>query len=315
MTVVVTGCAGFVGSHLVDALLAENYQVIGIDDFSTGYREHLSGALQHENFQLLSFSLLNKQALNQALSGVEAVFHLAANADVRFGLNHPEKDLEQNTIVSFNVLEAMRVNEVSRLVFTSTGAIYGNASVIPTPENAPFPIQTSLYGASKLASEGLMQAYSEGYGFEISIFRPVSMMGERYGHGHVYDFCKKLLQNPDSLDVLGDGEQKKSYLYVKDAVSAMLMVFKQELKGLNIFNLGRDDVMSVKDSLSLILKTLKLAPELTFEDKPYGWVGDSPHILLCCDRLKSLGWKPELDYPSMVARTVHYLLDNRWIFN
>jgi UDP-glucose 4-epimerase len=311
---VVTGCAGFVGSHLVDALLDKGLKVIGIDDFSAGHRAHLSKALTNANFQLLSFSLLNSQALKQALQGVEAVFHLAANADVRFGLNHPRKDLEQNTIASFNLLEAMRLNDVSRLVFTSTGAIYGNASVIPTPEDAPFPIQTSLYGASKLACEGMMQAYAEGYGFDITIFRPVAMMGERYGHGHVYDFCKKLLQNPHELSVLGNGNQKKSYLYIKDAVSAMLLAFEKSLAGLHIFNLGRDDVLTVKESLALILENLQLSPRVAFEDKNEGWVGDSPHILLACDRLKTMGWKPVLDYPAMVGKTVQYLLDNRWIF-
>lgn len=312
MRILITGCAGFIGSHLSDYCLANDHQVIGVDNFSTGFRQHLEKPLLNPNFTLAEFSLLETNLLNDALKGVDMVFHLAANADVRFGLNHPQRDLEQNTIATFNVLEGMRKNGVKRLVFTSTGAIYGNAKVIPTPEDAPFPIQTSLYGASKLACEGMMQAYHEGYGFDVSIFRLVSLMGERYSHGHVYDFCKKLLANPDSIDVLGDGLQKKSYLYVKDAINALVLPLEQSLSGLHTFNLGRDDCLTVKDSLAFICECLGVKPTCHFQDKKAGWIGDSPHILLSCEKLKALGWQANLSYPEMISRTLKFMLDNPW---
>src|SRR5262249_8532807 len=151
----------------------------------------------------------------------DMVFHFAANADVRFGTEHPRKDLEQNTIATFNVLEAMRANSVGRVAFSSTGSIYGEPAVFPTPEGAPFPIQTSLYGASKLAGEGLIQAYCEGFGFQAYIFRFVSILGERYSHGHVFDFYRSLRENPRELRVLGNGRQRKSYLYIHDCLDAI----------------------------------------------------------------------------------------------
>ncbi len=210
MKVFVTGAAGFIGSSLTDRLLAEGHQVIGWDDFSTGQESFLENAREQDHFRLIRGDNLDREALTAAMAGCEAVFHLAANADVRFGLEHPADDLEQNTIATFNVLEAMRANSITTIAFSSTGSVYGEAAMIPTPEDAPFPIQTSLYGASKLAGEGLIQAYCEGFGFEGYIFRFVSILGERYTHGHIFDFYKQLLEHPDHLRVLGDGTQRKS---------------------------------------------------------------------------------------------------------
>jgi UDP-glucose 4-epimerase len=222
----VTGAAGFIGSTLVDRLLAEGRTVIGWDNFSTGHREFLRAAMTHPKFKLIEGDCLDLPALTRAIDGVDFVFHLAANADVRFGLQHPGKDLQQNTTATFNILEAMRAGGVKRLAFASTGSVYGETKIIPTPEDAPFPIQTSLYAASKLACEGLIHAYCEGFGFEGYIFRFVSILGERYTHGHVLDFCKQLLAHPDHLRVLGDGSQRKSYLYVGDCLAAMLHVIQ-----------------------------------------------------------------------------------------
>lgn len=218
----VTGAAGFIGSNLVDRLLKEGHEVIGWDNFSTGQQTFLDAASKQANFRLVRGDNLDLQGLTQAMAGSEFVFHLAANADVRFGLDHPRKDLEQNTFATFNVLEAMRANGVKGIAFSSTGSVYGEANVIPTPEDVGFPIQTSLYAASKVAGETLIQAYCEGYGFEGYIFRFVSILGERYTHGHVFDFYRQLLDHPDYLKVLGDGNQRKSYLYVQDCLDAML---------------------------------------------------------------------------------------------
>src|SRR5271163_2184686 len=211
----VTGASGFVGSNLVDRLLAAGWSVVGYDNFSTGQHEFIAEALQQQNFKLVEADVLDTSSLTAAMAGCDIVFHLAANADVRFGLQHPRKDLEQNTIATFSVLEAMRASGVKDVVFSSTGSIYGEAEVFPTPETAPFPIQTSLYGASKLAGEGLIMAYCEGYEFRSWIFRFVSILGERYTHGHVFDFYKQILANPHELLILGNGHQKKSYLYVQ----------------------------------------------------------------------------------------------------
>jgi UDP-glucose 4-epimerase len=199
---VVTGAAGFIGSNLTDRLLAAGHQVTGFDNFSTGRPEFLENARQSPEFRLVEGDLLDCAALQRAIAGADAVFHLAANADVRRGPDHPRKDLEQNTIATSNVLEAMRAGGVRRIVFASTGSVYGEPEVFPTPEAAPFPVQTSLYAASKLAAEGMIAAYAAAYGFQAWIFRFVSILGERYSHGHVFDFYRQLLDHPDRLDVL-----------------------------------------------------------------------------------------------------------------
>ena len=220
----VTGAAGFIGSNLVDRLLAGGKTVTGWDNFSTGQRKFLEGALKNPGFKLIEGDNLDLPALTQAMAGCDTVFHLAANADVRFGLQHTGKDLQQNIVATFHVLEAMRANGVKRIAFSSTGSVYGESAVIPTPEDAPFPVQTSLYAASKVSGEGMISSYCEGFKFEGYIFRFVSILGERYTHGHVFDFYQQLLEHPDRLKVLGDGSQRKSYLYVQDCVSAMLHV-------------------------------------------------------------------------------------------
>ena len=190
--ILVTGCAGFIGSNLVDRLLLLGYSVIGIDNFSTGKRRFLLNAFSSHKFSLYEIDILDFNRLKDIFIDANFIFHLAANADVRFGTDHPRKDLEQNTIATYNVLEAMRVNGIKKIAFSSTGSVYGEASVIPTPEDGPFPIQTSLYGASKAACEGLISAYCEGFGFQSWIFRFVSILGERYTHGHIFDFYQNL---------------------------------------------------------------------------------------------------------------------------
>ena len=223
MKVFVTGAAGFIASNLVDRLLAEGHEVVGYDNFSTGRDHFLKQAFECPRFQLHRQDVLDLPALTAAMEGADLVVHLAANADVRFGLQHPTKDLEQNTIATSNVLEAMRATGVKRIAFASTGSVYGEASIIPTPEDSPFPVQTSLYAASKLAAEALIEAYCEGFGFQGYIFRFVSILGERYSHGHVFDFYRQLLAHPGELKVLGNGLQRKSYLYVQDCIDAILL--------------------------------------------------------------------------------------------
>ncbi len=313
MRTFVTGAGGFIGSNLVDRLLAAGHSVVGFDNFSTGHIEFLDKARNSPRFRLEHGDLLDENQLRRALEGCEFVFHLAANADVRFGLEHPRKDLEQNTVATSNVLQAMRTAGVKRIAFSSTGSIYGEPEVFPTPEDAPFPVQTSLYGATKLAAEGLIEAYCEGFGMQSFIFRFVSILGERYTHGHVLDFYEQLKTHPEYLDVLGNGRQRKSYLYVQDCVSAVLTAIDKANEKINIFNLGVNDYCEVNDSIRWISEYLGVNPEVRYAGGARGWIGDSPFIFLNCDRIRALGWAPQLSIRDGVLRTIEFLQNNEWV--
>ena len=309
----VTGGAGFIGSTLVDRLLRDGHSVVAFDNFSTGQERFLEQAALSRGFTLVRGDTLDLVALNSAMAGADVVFHLAANADVRFGTDHPRKDLEQNTIATFNVLEAMRANGVRRIAFSSTGSIYGEAAVIPTPEDAPFPVQTSLYGASKLAGEGLLQAYCEGFGFQAWIFRFVSILGDRYTHGHIFDFYKKLAANPQRLEVLGNGGQRKSYLDIDDCIDAILTAMRLADQRVNIFNLGTDEYCALNDSIGWITGHLGVTPSLEYTGGERGWIGDNPFIFLDTARIRALGWKPQRTIRDSVIRTLTYLARNEWV--
>jgi UDP-glucose 4-epimerase len=313
MNCLVTGGAGFIGSTLTDRLLAGGHSVVAYDNFSTGRRRFLEEAVRDPRFTLVEGDTLDTERLNAAMRGCEFVFHLAANADVRFGTEHPRRDLEQNTIATFNVLEAMRANGVRRVAFSSTGSIYGEAKLFPTPETAPFPVQTSLYGASKLAGEGLIQAYCEGFGFQAYIFRFVSILGERYSHGHVFDFYRSLRANPSELRILGNGRQEKSYLYVQDCIDAMLIAIEKSHDKVHVFNLGTEEYCQVNDSIGWITGHLGLDPVRTYTGGERGWIGDSPFIFLDTARIRSLGWKPKLSIRDGIIKTLDYLRANPWL--
>jgi UDP-glucose 4-epimerase len=307
LRVLVTGAAGFIGSNMVDRLLSAGYRVIGFDNLSTGQIRFLESALAHPEFTLHQADLLDGKSLAQAMESVELVVHFAANADVRFGTEHPRKDLDQNTIATWNVLEAMRERNCKRIVFSSTGSVYGEPDIFPTPETCPFPVQTSLYGASKLAAEGLIQAYCEGFGMQGYIFRFVSILGERYSHGHVFDFYQQLAEHPEHLHVLGNGHQRKSYLYVQDCIDAILTAIDRAQEKVNIFNLGTDEYCEVNDSIGWICEHLGLHPKLTYSGGERGWVGDSPFILLDCSRIRALGWRARLTIKQAVLATIKYV--------
>ena len=314
MNCIITGCAGFIGSTLVDRLLDNDHHVTGVDNFSTGQRRFLERALEHPNFRLIEIDLLNLDELITVFDGNESVFHLAANADVRFGTEHPRKDLEQNTIATYNVLEAMRANGIKKIAFSSTGSVYGESPVVPTPEDGPFPIQTSLYGASKAACEGLISSYCEGFGFHSWIFRFVSILGERYTHGHVFDFYQKLKLDSSSLPVLGNGKQRKSYLYVQDCIDAILLAMDKAGNKVNIFNLGVDGYCDVNDSIGWICEVLGVQPELQYSGGDRGWTGDNPFLFLDTQKIQSLGWTPKIGIREGVIKTVEFLRSNEWIF-
>ncbi len=306
----ITGGAGFIGSNLADHLRSLGIEVVLVDDFRTGRREFVAELLQDPAVTLHEGDVLDQRLLKRAFEGCDWVFHLQANADVRHGLEHPRRDLEQNTNATANVLEAMRAVGVSRIAFSSTGSVYGEPEVFPTPEEAPFPRQTSLYAASKLAGEGMIGAYAHGYGFTGLVFRFVSILGERYTHGHVFDFYRALKRDPTRLRVLGDGRQQKSYLYVKDcagAITTAVDAHSERPGELGVYNLGTDETVILVDSIATICEHMGLAPALEYTGGTRGWAGDSPLIHLDCARIRALGWVPTLTIREAVIRTLEWL--------
>ncbi len=310
----ITGGAGFIGSNLADRLSADGVEVVIVDDFRTGRREFVSEALGRPGVSLIEGDVLDMALLEEAFEGCDWVFHLQANADVRRGLDHPRRDLEQNTLATSNVLEAMRARGVSRIMLASSGSVYGEPEVFPTPEDAPFPVQTSLYAASKLASEGLIEAYATGYGFTGLICRFVSILGERYTHGHVFDFFCALKRDPTRLRVLGDGRQEKSYLYVGDCIAAILAGAEHhhDEAGAHIYNLGTEETVVVDDSVKIITDHLSLSPEVEHTGGRRGWTGDSPLILLDTARIAARGWQPTLMIEQSIVRTLEWLDANEY---
>ena len=311
--VCITGGAGFIGSTLGDRLSSEDVEVVVVDDFRTGRREFVADLLERPGTRLVEGDVLDQALLENAFSGCDWIFHLQANADVRQGLDHPRRDLEQNTIATSTVLEAMRAVGTTKIAFSSTGSVYGEPEVFPTPEDAPFPLQTSLYAASKLAGEALIGAYAHGYGFTGLIFRFVSILGERYTHGHVYDFFRALQADPSRLRVLGDGRQEKSYLYIQDCISAMLLaasVHDADRGSSHVYNLGTDETVVVDDSIALITRHLGVDPEIEHTGGMRGWPGDSPLIHLDCAKIRTLGWKPTLTIEQAIVRTLQWLEAN-----
>ncbi len=314
----ITGGAGFIGSTLADRLLAEGAGVVAYDNFSTGQPEFVEEARRHPSYSLVEGDVLDEGALEAAMRGCDTVVHLAANADIRFGLEHPRRDLEQNTLATFHVLEAMRENGISRIAFASSAAALGEPSVFPTPEDCPLPIQTSLYGASKMACEGLISSYCEGFGFEGYVFRFVSLLGERYPHGHVIDFCKSLRKDPTTLRILGDGTQRKSYLHVQDCISAMLRVVNRRTAletehRVDVYHLGYPEFIELKDSVRWICERLGVTPRLEYTGGSRGWVGDSPFVFLDVSKIRRTGWEPVHTIRDSIFATVDWLVENPWL--
>jgi UDP-glucose 4-epimerase len=305
----ITGGAGFIGSNLADRLLADGVEVVVYDDFSTGRRENVAAVHGHPAGAVVEGDVLNGDRLRAALQGCDVVFHLQANADVRHGLEHPRRDLEQNAVATSELLEAMRDLGITRMGFASSGSVYGEPAVVPTPEDAPLPVQTSLYGASKLAAEGMLQAYCHGFGFTGVVFRFVSVLGERYGHGHVIDFHRALRADPIRLRVLGDGRQEKSYLWVGDCVEGMLTALDAHTApgDTAVYNLGTDETVLVDASAELIAARMGAAPAIEHTGGRRGWPGDAPLILLDCAKLRRLGWRPTLSIEEAITRTVDWL--------
>jgi UDP-glucose 4-epimerase len=303
----VTGGAGFIGSHIVDRLVQDGAGVTIYDNFSTGREEFLSQHAGSHKVKVVHADVLDGQALTREMAACDFVFHLQANADVRDGIRRTRVDLEQNTIATWNILEAMRINEIKRIAFASSATVYGEPVVFPTPESYA-PLQTSLYGASKLAGEAMIQAYTEYFCMTCYIFRFVSWIGERYSHGVIFDFVKKLAANPDVLEILGDGKQRKSYLDVVDGVNGIFYAIKHAKERKNIFNLGHDQFMNVLKLADIVVGELGLEGvryQTTGGER--GWLGDSPFVHLDTSKLKALGWHPQVPIRDGIRNTVRYL--------
>ena len=302
----VTGGAGFIGSHLVDRLLKDPGNSVTVyDNLSSGREDFIRHQFGNKRFRFVKGDLLDLPAVREALKGSEFVHHLAANPDIRLGTAVPETDLRQGTIATFNLLEAMRATGVSKVAFSSSSVVYGEAEKIPTPEDFGPLVPISLYAASKLGAEGLVTAYCHSFDMQCWIFRFANVIGPRSTHGVIFDFINKLKKDPHELEILGDGKQRKAYLTVDDCVDAMLYVIGRAQDTVNIFNLGCEDQVNVTRIAEIIREEMGL-PGATFRytGGERGWKGDVRAMLLSIDRLKALGWKPATTSEQAVRMAV-----------
>lgn len=313
MKVLVTGGAGFIGSHVVDELLHRGERVLVYDNLSTGFLKHIQAKIASGSAEVIQGDILDTRRLSDAMTGVSVVFHLAANADVRGGKGNTQVDIDQNILGTRSVLEAMRTSGARHIVFTSSATVYGEPDLFPTPESYA-PLQTSLYGASKLAAEGLIEAYGEYFQIRSHIFRFVSWIGERYSHGVVFDFVSKLLSNPRCLEILGDGNQRKSYLHVDDGIGGIFLAL-EGITGLkNVINLGHVEYVDVRTLAQVVCDEMGLKDvEFRFTGGLRGWLGDSPFVHLDISKIRGCGFSPRITIREGIHRTVRYLLANKWI--
>lgn len=300
----ITGGAGFIGSHLVDSLI-KNGVVTVYDNLSSGSKNFIARHLKKDNFRFIKNDLLDRKSLEKAIRGSDFVFHLAANPDIQSSVANPSLDFEQGTLATFNLLEAMRKNNVRKIAFSSSSTVFGEPKIIPTPEDYGPLLPISSYGASKLACEGLIAAYCHLYDFQAWIFRFANVVGPRLTHGAIYDFIKKLGENKKVLEVLGDGEQSKSYIHVKDCVESMIFGASRGKEQCSLFNLGTEDQTKVKDIARALLKEMGLnQTKIIFTGGKRGWEGDVPQMLLDITKLKKLGWQPKYNSRQAVLRAI-----------
>jgi UDP-glucose 4-epimerase len=302
----VTGGAGFIGSHLVDRLLREGVRVVAVDDFSHGTRRNLQHVPSEAPLDILELDILDKPGLRQALRGADAVFHLAAFADLRRSLADREADLRVNLLGMINLLEAMEEAGVRSLLYASTSSLYGEAEVVPTPEDYG-PVQTSLYGASKLAAEAFAEAHTQLRDLRLWTFRFSNVIGERCRRGVVWDFVRKLRENPRRLEILGDGNQSKEYLYISDCIDGMMTGFSRSSGRVNRFNLATETNLTPVDVANLVVKEMGLSHvQFEFSGGRSGWIGDNPIVNLDTSRLRALGWRPRVASEEAIARMARW---------
>ena len=309
-SILVTGGAGFIGSHLVERLLLDN-EVTVLDNFSSGRIEFLEPYRDIPDFHLLTGDLMNPKILDNAVSGKDFIFHLAANPDVKLGSEDTHVHLEQNVLATYNLLEAMRKNDVRQMAFTSTSTVYGEAAQVPTPEDYGPLLPISLYGASKLSCEALISSYCHTFQMQSWIYRFANIVGERGTHGVLVDFIRKLRENPGKLEILGSGKQRKSYLEVKDCVRAMIHAVEHSTGEVNVFNIGSEDSVDVTEIADIVVGQMGLdGVEYNYTGgiDGRGWRGDVKLMLLSIEKIKRLGWSPELGSARALEVAVRALL-------
>jgi len=308
---VVTGGAGFIGSHLVDTLVAQGNEVLVIDSLCAGNKATITRHLDSCKVRLVQCDLLS-DGWQDAIEGADRLFHLAADPDVRQSAVNPDPTMQNNIMATYRVLEAMRLHTVPELVFTSTSTVYGDATVIPTPESYTPLEPISVYGASKLACESLISAYCHSFGMKGWVFRFANIIGERSGHGVITDFIRKLEENPSELEILGDGKQTKSYLEVHECIAAMLFAVGHSRDTVNTFNIGSEDWIDVKSIAEIITEEMQLTgTKFRFTGGERGWVGDVPKMQLAIDKIKALRWKPQTGSRESVRIAVRAMLMNK----
>jgi UDP-glucose 4-epimerase len=300
----VTGGAGFIGSHLVDRLI-EQGEVTVYDNLSSGKAEFILHHIGEPNFHFIEGDLLDWQKLAESMKNNEVVLHLAANPDARLGIDRTDLDLKQETIATYNVLEAMRVNHIEKMVFASSGTIYGETPVMPLPENYGPVLPISLYGAGKVASEALVSAFCHSFDMRSWIFRFANIVGPRATHGVIYDFIHKLNQNPNELEILGDGSQEKPYLWVGDCIDGILFGFSNSDQRVNVFNLGCETTTDVNTVVKLVVAAMQLKEvHFKYTGGDRGWKGDVPQVRFDVGKMKELGWEAKLSSDQAVRRAI-----------
>ena len=309
MKILVTGTAGFIGSHLVDRLVSRGYDVEVIDNLSSGVLDFIKSHIDTGKVKFHNVDLKNLNDIKPLMDGIEMVFHLAANADIRLGTRVTDTDLNEGTIATYNVLEAMRLNDVKKIVFSSSSVVYGEDAPMPTPENHGPCIPISLYGASKQGGEGLIGSWVGTFGFQAWVFRFANIIGRRGTHGVIFDFIHKLKKDPNSLEVLGNGLQEKSYMEVGDCVDAILHVVDNTNDPFNLYNLGSNDTCSVRRIAEIVIRETGCKDAMIhYTGGDRGWAGDIPKARLAINRLVNLGFKVNYESEDAVAHTTRVLI-------
>jgi len=310
MKAFVTGGAGFIGSHIVDRLIEEKKEVVVYDNLSTGRELFIEHHIGKKGFNFVKGDLRDMDLLMESIRDCDFVFHLAAHADVRSGIDDHDIDHNQNLEMTRNVLEAIYRKGIKKMMFSSTSSVYGDAKIHPTPEDYPFE-PTSLYGATKVACESYIHAYASYYGITSYIFRFVSFTGERYTHGIVYDVLKKLKKDSKKLPLFSDGSPRKSSLYVCDGIEAIFKVIKESKDQFNVYNIGHDEVLTVDQIVNVVLDSSGYGGvKKEWAGKISNWKGDNEFVLLSNKKLKNLKWKPKYSISEGIVKTVRYLLEN-----
>jgi len=312
MVIVVTGGAGFIGSQLVDELLADGNEVRVLDDFSSGRMEFVAHHKSDKRFSLVKVDIRNISAIKKSFRDCETVYHLAANPDARKGISNTRLDLELETEATYNVLESMRLSDAKEIIFSSSGTIYGETPVRPIPEDYGPVLPISLYGAGKLASEGLISAFCGTFGMRAWIYRFANVVGPRMTHGVIFDLVNKLDKNKSELEVLGDGTQSKPYVHASDCINGILFGKKASKDQLNVLNVGVEGATSVSKIAETVISEMGLKGcKIRYTGSERGWPGDVPQFRVDVRKMTQLGWRAKHSSDEAVKRAIRELLGER----